>query len=79
MQLMMYINNDLIESVTLDLASVSRPGYLGQFKRILKQRHAVLIAEVEADPEFLVIDSKPMYAHLPVHCTTCSQPLSRAS
>ena len=78
MQLMMYINNDLIESVTLDLGSLSRPGYLGQFKRILKQRHAELITEM-GDPDFLVINSKPVYAHIAAHCTSCAQPLSKAS
>jgi hypothetical protein len=79
MQLMMYMNNDLIESVTLDLGSLSRPGYLGQFKRILKQRHATLIAEKGTDPEFLVIDPSPVYAHISTNCIACSQPLSRAS
>lgn len=79
MQLMMYINNDLIESVSLDLASLSRPGYLGQFKRILKQRHASLIAKMGTDPDFLVINAKPVYANIPVHCSTCAQPLSKAS
>lgn len=79
MQLMMYIDNDLIESVNLDLSSLSRPGYLGQFKRILKQKHAVLIKEMGTDPDFLVINAKPVHTHMPAHCSLCAQPLSKAS
>lgn len=78
MQLMMYINNDLIESVTLDLSSLSRPGYLGQFKRILKQKHAALISEIGGDPDFLVINAKPVYPQFTAHCAACAQPLQKA-
>lgn len=56
MQLMMYLNNDLIESIQVDLYQISRPGYLGQFKRVLKQKHISLIQESAAMPEFLVVD-----------------------
>ena len=56
MQLMMYLNNDLIESIKVDIYQISRPGYLGQFKRVLKQKHISLIQESETMPEFLVVD-----------------------
>jgi hypothetical protein len=56
MQLMMYLNNDLIESIQVDIYQISRPGYLGQFKRVLKQKHISLIQESETMPEFLVVD-----------------------
>ena len=56
MQLMMYLNNDLIESIQVDLYQISRPGYLGQFKRVLKQKHISLIQESATMPEFLVVD-----------------------
>jgi hypothetical protein len=57
MQLMMYIGNDLIESVPLHLDRISQPGYLGQFKRVLKEKYADLIRESSVTPDFLVVDT----------------------
>jgi hypothetical protein len=45
MQLMMYIGNDLIEAVPLNLGQLSQPGYLGRFKRNLKQKYFILIEQ----------------------------------
>ena len=56
MQLMMYIGNDLIEAVPLELGRISKPGYLGQFKRTLKLKYRELIQELETKPDFLVVD-----------------------
>ncbi len=56
MKLMMYLGNDLIESVSLDFTLVSTPGYLGSFKRNLKQKHSDLIQQVQEQPEFLVVN-----------------------
>ena len=56
MQLMMYIGNDMIESVPLSEERISQPGYLGKFKRMLKDKYADLIREAPAPPEFLVVD-----------------------
>ena len=56
MQLMMYLGNDLIESVPLDTERISQPGYLGQFKRVLKEKYAQLIRESPTPPEFLVVN-----------------------
>ena len=59
MQLMMYIGNDLIESVPLNEERVSQPGYLGKFKRMLKDKYADLIRESGKAPDFLVSDITP--------------------
>ena len=59
MQLMMYLGNDLIDSVTVNMYDLSKPGYLGKFKRQLKQRHFELIQEANEQPEFLVMNMNP--------------------
>ena len=59
MQLMMYLGNDLIESISLDDQRISKPGYLGTFKRCLKQKYRELILQSPTPPEFLVINPSP--------------------
>lgn len=59
MQLMMYIGNDLIEAIPLDLDRISKPGYVGAFKRMLKTKHSDLIRQYPSPPEFLIIDPSP--------------------
>lgn len=59
MQLMMYIGNDLIETIQLDDKWISKPGYLGTFKRTLKMKYRELIQQFPDPPEFLVIDPTP--------------------
>jgi hypothetical protein len=59
MELMMYLGNDLIESVPVQPDKLSQPGYLGQFKRQLKIRHAELLQQVQEHPDFLVINLVP--------------------
>jgi hypothetical protein len=59
MQLMMYIGNDLIEAIPLELANIPKPGYVGSFKRRLKQKYSELIQQVPEPPEFLVINPAP--------------------
>jgi hypothetical protein len=56
MQLMMFIGNDLIESVPLETARISKPGYVGNFKRILKLKHNELIQQSAEKPEFLICE-----------------------
>ena len=56
---MMYIGNDLIESVPLELERIPKPGYVGNFKRRLKEKYRELIQEFPDPPEFLVIDPRP--------------------
>lgn len=59
MQLMMYLGNDMIEAVPVNEELVSKPGYLGKFKRMLKEKYADLIRESDIRPEFLVTDITP--------------------
>jgi len=66
MQLMMYIGNDLIESVPLDLDRISKPGYLGSFKRCLKMKYRELIQEFPDPPEFLVTNPQPQVLNNPI-------------
>lgn len=55
MQLMMYLGNDHIESVRLDPDRISKPGYLGTFKRNLKVKYKDLISEYGSAAEFIVV------------------------
>jgi len=57
MQLMMYIGNDHIESVSLDKEKISKPGYLGTFKRSLKVKYKDLISQHGSPADFMVIDN----------------------
>jgi hypothetical protein len=56
---MMYIGNDLIASVPLELDRISKPGYLGSFKRCLKMKYGELIQQFPDPPQFLVVDPVP--------------------
>jgi hypothetical protein len=62
MQLMMFIGNDLIETVQLEESRIPIPGYLGQFKRTLKKKYNELIRSYENPPEFLVTSILPPVA-----------------
>ena len=59
MQLMMYIGNDLIEAIPLDLKNIPIPGYVGNFKRSLKMKYSELIRQFPEPPEFLLINPIP--------------------
>ena len=56
MQLMMYIGNDHIESVSLDKERISKPGYLGTFKRSLKMKYKDLISQHGSPADFIVVN-----------------------
>lgn len=56
MKLMMYLGNDLIESVPINDKDLQVPGYLGKFKRNLKMKYQVLLQQAPEPPEFLVIN-----------------------
>jgi hypothetical protein len=58
MKLMMYLGNDLIEAVPLEQERIPKPGYLGSFKRNLKEKYRELILQFAEPPEFLVINVK---------------------
>jgi hypothetical protein len=59
MQLLMYIGNDLIESIPLDDDRISKPGYVGSIKRCLKIKYDELIQQYAERPEFLVANLAP--------------------
>jgi hypothetical protein len=54
----MYIGNDLIEAIPLELERISKPGYVGQFKRALKNKYSNLIQEQNKKLDFLVVATK---------------------
>ena len=62
MELLMYLGNDLLESVPLHFSSLSLPGYVGNIKRKLNQKHSELIQQTSLRPEFLVVDLQPASA-----------------
>ena len=72
MQLTMYLGNDLIEAVPVIPSELSRPGYLGKFKRYLKQRYFELIQETGTQPEFLVVNLGPGTTAEPEYFSTGS-------
>jgi hypothetical protein len=51
---MMFIGNDLIESIPLDAENIPKPGYLGNIKRSMKEKYRELIQQFPDPPEFLV-------------------------
>jgi hypothetical protein len=65
MKLMMYIGNDLIESIPVNVQDLRIPGYLGKFKRNLKMKYRELM-QMSAEPaEFLVIDTDAVLPNIP--------------
>lgn len=54
MKLLMYVENDLVEALTVNYAKVSLPGYLSSRVRGLKEKHAPLLASSGSDAEFFV-------------------------
>jgi hypothetical protein len=56
MELMMYVGNDHIDSVPLNKTKIQVPGYLGNLKRHLKEKHSGLLQETGSSPEFLITD-----------------------
>ncbi len=55
MKLILYIGDRIIESVNLDATRISKPGYLGQFKRTLKLKYKEVIREENEKTNFLVV------------------------
>ncbi len=56
MKLMMYLCNDLIDSVPLNVKEIILPGYIGNIKRELIKKHVSLIMLANSEPEFLVVN-----------------------
>jgi hypothetical protein len=57
MKLIMYLGNDLIEAIPLDQERIPKPGYLGNFKRSLKEKYKEMIMQFSEPPEFLVMNT----------------------
>ena len=57
MKLMMFLGTDLIEAIPLEQEYIPRPGYLGSFKRSLKEKYQEMIKQFSEPPEFLVINA----------------------
>jgi hypothetical protein len=55
---MMYIGNDLIEAIPVNMQDLRVPGYLGKFKRTLKVKYADLIKMSPEEVEWLVINTE---------------------
>jgi hypothetical protein len=56
MNLMMFLGNDLIEAIPLDKENIPVPGYLGNFKRYLKEKYRESIQQFPEPPDFFVIE-----------------------
>jgi len=54
---MMFLGTDLIEAIPLEQEYIPRPGYLGSFKRSLKEKYREMIKQFSEPPEFLVINA----------------------
>jgi len=54
MRLLMYLSNDLIDSITLEHKKVTLPGYVGSFIKRLKEKHNYILAQSTEEPQFLV-------------------------
>jgi len=52
----MFLGNDLIEAIPLEQERIPRPGYLGNFKRGLKEKYREMIKQFSEPPEFLVMN-----------------------
>lgn len=82
MTLLMYLGNDLIEAVPVCNDKLSQPGYLGSFKRELKQKYSLLLQQAHVEPEFLVFDLNPekeRYAGSSAYASASSSPAMEAS
>jgi len=54
MKLMMFLSNELIDTIPLCHESITLPGYLGKMKRELQGKYAALIECLNVEPVFLV-------------------------
>ena len=54
MKLLMYIQNDLIDSVSIEFDKVVCPGYLSSFIRELREKHTSTLMGSCTDAEFLL-------------------------
>jgi hypothetical protein len=65
MKLMMFLSNELIDTIPLCRESITLPGYLGKMKRELQCKYAELINHANSEPEFLVVKATQNDNELP--------------
>jgi hypothetical protein len=53
MNLMMFVGSEMLESIPLDKEMISKPGYVGNFKRRLQNKYRELFAN-DPKPQFYV-------------------------
>lgn len=58
MTLMMFLGNDLIEVIPLEKENIPVPGYLGNFKRALKEKYQADIRQSAQPPDFYIIEKE---------------------
>lgn len=58
MTLMMFLGNDLIEVIPLEKENIPVPGYLGNFKRALKEKYRSDILQAPQPPDFYIIEKE---------------------
>ena len=54
MKLLMYIENNLVDSIGIEANKIIYPGYIGEFIKMLKAKHSLDIEQSLQEPEFLV-------------------------
>lgn len=54
MEIVMFIGNEFIDSVSVEKRLITLPGYLGDFIKYLKTKHQQLILQTDSEPEFLL-------------------------
>jgi hypothetical protein len=54
MKLLMYFQNDLVDSIGIDPEKIVLPGYLSGFTRELREKHRSLFLNHYSEPEFLL-------------------------
>ncbi len=66
MKLLMFLGNDMIDSMPLCPKSITLPGYIGRIKHELEKKYLSLIEQANIEPEFLVVkasqENKPYSA-----------------
>jgi hypothetical protein len=58
MELKMYIGNNQVDSIPVNLSTVVLPGYLGMLKRKLEKKHAGLITKSGIEAEYFIYNSQ---------------------
>ena len=62
---MMFLSNELIDTIPLCRESITLPGYLGKMKRELQCKYADLIKAFNVEPVFLVAKATQKDDQLP--------------